>query len=137
LVPILLFIGFLAQLYLSIADDLSKKPASTIFSVPPPDHTVGLYHLILIPLITVLYSRRYLVALVIAASYTLFHASAIYLELQGCFLGEDICPPVSNWTKAAARFSWFDWAATIVIPLILVSVVVAASRHVRQGRNLR
>ena len=135
--PILLFVGFCVQLSLSIAEDFNEVSSNGFAVDTRPNYSVGSYHLILIPLIFAMFlGRRYFVSIALATGYLLFHFWVVHLILQGCFLGVDICPPVALWTKMIVRFSWFDWIATALIPLILLSCVFAAVTRLDPRRTL-
>jgi hypothetical protein len=132
--PVIVFIGFLIQFCLEIVANLRREPTPG-FAVDAPEYFVPLYHVILVPLIVaVLFGRKYFAALTITLLYLAAHSWGMYSRHQGCFLGGDICPPVSVWSKAVARFSWFDWTATFVIPIILISLVYTVLVKAKNGR---
>jgi hypothetical protein len=131
-------LGFIAQISLFIAE--TSRINSVTFAAdgplqyPPPP----LYHLLMIPVvIAVSLGKRFWTASAFAVTYLVFHLLSAILRLQGCFLGEDICPSTRLWTKVVDRFSWFDWASSIIIPVVGCCLGYLVQKDVRERRHFR
>ena len=132
----MLFAAFLIQLGLSIYEQATwpvTKPGEISFAVDAaPQYSVGLFHgLSFLLLLSVIFAKRYIIALSLSVGYFLLHAFATSARLCAGFFGGDLCPdgPISWW--AISRASWFDWLSTF---LLLLIVGLTASVVIRNAR---
>ena len=81
-------------------------------------HFPGGFNLVLVFLfLAVAFGKRFHFAFGLSLAYFLLLILATYNLVQGCFLGEDICPPSTTWTKVTLRFEWFDWVSWALVPV--------------------
>jgi hypothetical protein len=119
LLLVLVLIG--ADIYRSYASTTSELN----FAIDAPSRFTGGYNLMAIFLMaSYAFGRRFRISALILVIYSFLHIYSIYVRLQGCFLGEDVCPPVDVWTKALSRLDWFDaYLFVILLTLIMWQVI--------------
>ena len=106
------------------------------FAIDSPVYYAPGYHILtLFIFLAVVFARSYIVALFLTLVYLIVHVWGTYLRMQGCFLGGDICPPISIFTKLIARYTWADWFASFVIPITLVWLVYSLFINQHQRRS--
>lgn len=122
------FVGFLVHFI--AAAQLARglhEAALRGWAVDASVYYPGGYHLIVLPFIAaIIFARKFYVALALSAIYLGLHFFALYLFTQTCFLGGDICPPAPIWTKLVNRLTYFDWSATIIIPILFALTTFSA-----------
>lgn len=132
----ILCLGFGVQFGLSEYERLTWPEPTPGFSMDAvPQYTVGVYHgLSFFLLLSLIFARKHVTALLLSAGYIIVHALATYVRLRTGFFGGDMCPEGGLCSRAILRASWFDWTATGLL-LIIFSLVIASL--FLQGRNRR
>lgn len=107
------------------------------WAVDAPVYYPAGYHLLVLPLlVSIIFGKRFYVAVILAFVYQGIHLFAIYRSLDTCFLGGDICPATPALTKLIARLTVFEWSASVIIPVVLVWLIymtISTSVNRRHG----
>ena len=99
----------------------------------PVYYPVGYHLLLVIPLtISIIFAKRFYVALVFAVIYLGLHLGLNYVAFQKCFIGKDICPLLPPWTQAES-INLFNLSVTVVVPVIFIWVLCLARKRLDPG----
>ncbi len=100
---------------------------------PGPGYVTAGYHLLIIPVfIFAFWFKRFGGSFVFTLFYLGTHIYSLWVRTQGCFLGDDLCPPVPVVTKLLDRTVWIDGVASVGLPILLVLQLVILFRYSRR-----
>ena len=115
-----------------IAGGFYQHSTTITFSTDAPEHFTGGYNLLVLPIcLSLCLARKYWTSLLFTILYALFHSYSVWVRSQGCFLGEDICPPVAFLEKVFARLFWLDWVVSLFIVTLFLLQIFAVWRNQR------
>ena len=118
-------VGFVINLWQAeqLVASLNRYAAQG-WAVDAPVYYPAGYHLLSLPLLlSVIFGKRFYVAVILSFVYQGIHLLAIYRSLDRCFLEGNNCPPESVVEELVGTLTWFEWSASIIVPVVLVWLV--------------
>lgn len=101
------------------------EPATGFIVDAAPQYPLGGYHLLSVLLFPfVILIGRSFVPLALYGNYLLLHLYATRERLCAGFLGGELCPDVPFSMFAMSRATWFDWASTLLLFVIVFLLMV-------------
>ncbi len=126
---ILLMLVVLSFLIQAIEQDRYYTASEVAFAVHPLRYSIPLYHWLAAPLfLATLFLGRYWLQVGCTLFYSSFHIYSLWTRTQGCYFGEDLCPPVSIGVELLERAHWVDGIAALFLAMLFVTHLTALIR---------